>query len=294
MFDTDYLSKLSQEQIRKDNLEDSAQAMHEYQEFVSYYQRGECFICKKPLQTNSSEVICLHSLLRQNWAKKKDFQKLFFKYWYFNIATYVRWAANQDSFIRNINNLEDEKSSNKKFEYTVKCGHIERTFSCANSDFSGHCWACSFPHYHFQMRISNKPFIDFSDFHIRFSEYDLRMFKAIESGHVKFNWSIGGAGIQEAMDTLESNPDVWIDAMRVGSENEAQFNVQSIITGPGWWRISGDEISKIIEESQRSWKIMTAVARERFWSENVKIFVSPAESLPDIAARKPIWSKKTK
>jgi hypothetical protein len=87
------------------------------------------------LKTYSSVSPCLHSLLRRNGFKKKDFQKIYQKWSYFNISTYLRWVANQERFIGNINNLEEEKDPSKKFEYTIWWKNIEWTFSCATNDF---------------------------------------------------------------------------------------------------------------------------------------------------------------
>jgi hypothetical protein len=83
------------------------------------------------------------------------------------MASFLRWCANQDKLLSNINDLEAEKSDKKIIYYTVKWKNIEWTFDCSPNDFKGHEGrTVNFPHFHFQMRIDGRQFINVNDFHI--------------------------------------------------------------------------------------------------------------------------------
>jgi hypothetical protein len=133
------------------------------------------------------------------------------------------------------------------------------------------------------MRIDNKPFIDFSDFHIPFSDYDLFLLKGKESGclkHTRWSWWVW---IQEALESLIEIWDDWIDSMNSAKdEDEAQFHFSTIIKWPIKWEV----IDEIIQESQKTWKTMTTIARKKLGKDNVQCIVSPSELIHDIAKRK--------
>lgn len=102
----------------------------------------------------------------------------------------------------NINDLAEEKSDRKIISYTVKWKNIEWTFDCSKNDFSGHQGtSVDFPHYHFQMRIDGKQFINFNDFHVPFTNDDVFLIKtSLEQGDwFKNDFGAIGSGMQEAI-----------------------------------------------------------------------------------------------
>lgn len=286
-----FFGRFTPEQIAERNAIEAKKIEEDHKRFADAYGRWECSLCWRALKVFSSEKPCPHYLLRlNNGFKKKHFEQIFKRWGYFNIASYVRWVANLERYVWGINNLREEKDERKKFEYTVKWKLVDWTFSCAHTDFQGHSWAGSnFPHYHFQMRIDGRAFIDFTDFHIPFSDEDLFLFESIEGGYMEHSWW-NGIGIQEAADLLDSTPDKWIGSMRIpDDENDAQFRVQTFVNGPITW----DEIADMARESQRTGKTMAQLFKERLGEDKVKSVVSPADTIPDIAARKWWrWGKK--
>lgn len=273
-----FLEELTKEEIEELNKMDRENAEKEYNDFVSYYNKWVCYICKNNI--NNSENICLHSLLKWKSFKKKDFSNIYNQWWYMNIATFLRWVANQDRNIWNINDLDDEKWKNKKFEYSIKWKNIEWTFSCADWDYKWHNWTnADFPHYHFQMRINNNIHIKFSDFHIPFSEEDLFVINWVDNWKIKHSWNYW-IWIQWVMNWLELMENNWINEMISTNDiNEAQFHLQTIII----WEIKRDDILKIVEESKKTWKTMTEIAKNN--GLNTSTIISPIESIPDIAKR---------
>jgi len=166
----EHFENLSDDQLRAHNEADISRADAEYEEFVAAYQIGESYLCGKSFKTISKSSPCVHWLLRQCNFKKKDFPLVYEKFGYVQIAAFVRWVANQERFLSAINDLSDEKGDRKVLEYTVKWKNIEWTFDCSKNDYEGHGGTHSnFPHFHFQMRIDSKPFINFGDFHPAYS-----------------------------------------------------------------------------------------------------------------------------
>lgn len=284
----DLLISLTKEEIQEKNIEEEIRTKKEYDEFVEYYRKWECNICKKSLNIFSSQEPCLHYLLRRNSNfKKKNFKDIYKEWWYFNISSYLRWVANQERFIWNINNLESEKWKCKKFEYTIKWKNIEWTFSCAESDFIWHRWTNSdFPHYHFQMRIDSRPFIDFSQYHISFSEIDLFNFDFIDNNKTRHWWWNGGVWIQELFDDLEKLPEEDLDEFLTNmqytnNEEDAQTNISTFME----WQINWNEFSELLKERDRTWKTMNTLLKEKYPHHKIQTIVSPIDSIPNVANR---------
>jgi hypothetical protein len=66
-----FFKSLSKEDIIKWNNKEHEKYVKEYDEFLSYYKKWECHICKKSIKSFSSTNICLHSLLRQKSLRKR-------------------------------------------------------------------------------------------------------------------------------------------------------------------------------------------------------------------------------
>lgn len=165
----DFLESLSDEKRQECNEINFKNAEAEHKRFLEH------FISKK--------VPCPHWLLKPKGFKKNDLPAITEYYGFFQIQSFLRWVANQDGFARNINDLIDEGTGSKLFEVTIKYKNLEWAFSCAESDFQGHLTSqhSKHSHYHFQMRIDRRPFINYSDFHLPFSERDIINIEAIRA-----------------------------------------------------------------------------------------------------------------
>jgi hypothetical protein len=178
-----FLESLPEEQRVHGNEVDRRAAEEEYQIFLEHFAKGSCYLCLKPLASFSKKSPCLHWLLNPKGFKKKDFPAIAKRYGYFQIQSFLRWVANRDDFARNINDLPEEGTDGKLFEVTIKYKRLEWAFSCAESDYEGHATSqhAKHQHYHFQMRIDRRPFINYSDFHLPFSE----MFQCLDDSRVQ-------------------------------------------------------------------------------------------------------------
>lgn len=277
---------MSPEEISEMNRLNDEEHKRQVTEFKAGYIKGICYLCNKPFKTISKENPCLHWLLRQCKFKKKDFPKIYEKYGYTNIAAFIRWCANQERFLSNINDLDDEKSDRKVLSYTVKWKNIEWTFDCSRNDFSGHQGtSIDYPHYHFQMRIDGQQFINFNDFHIPFSENDLFHLKCtIEQGDwFKHNFGAIGSGMQEAVSVALDDILEYTD--HTDNEDEATYHLSTIIDASDN-PITGDELYEIQKEAERTGKSFAYIAQQKLKDRaKVQTVISPADSIPDIASR---------
>lgn len=225
-----FLLSLSEEEkadMRKQQIEESNA---EYSEFENFFADGKCYICKKPLKTFSSGSPCLHWLLRPKGFKKKHFLSVFEQYGFFETQTYLRWIATQEAKLSNINDMAIE-GTGKKFEVTIRYRNLEWSFSCSDSDYSGHKTTTngSFPHYHFQMRFESQPFIRFNDFHIPFTERELIHIEAMASSDGKIVPKfLNGHGMADVFND-EMLEKVLADAPPVDDEKYGVFHTSTLV-----------------------------------------------------------------
>lgn len=264
---------------------------NEYSSFLEHYEREECYLCGKPFKTISKSEPCVHWLLRRCKFKKKDFSKITEKYDFYNIYAFLRWVANAESGVRNINNLKDESSERKLFETTIKWKNIEWTLDCSKNDFDGHQSSkTDFPHWHFQMRIDGNQFINFNDYHIPFTKDDqlkIVLENDPDSGFVH-SFGPGGIGMQEHLDRLEDDPEEFIANVQTTSNpDEGTVHMQSIIKGPDGG-ISGDKINEALDMARNTGKSLAhcfSVVLSNDEEISITTIASPADSVPQIAKR---------
>jgi len=277
---------MSPEEIEEMNRINDEEHQKQAEAFKAGYEKSTCYLCGKPFKTISKDNPCLHWLLRQCKFKKKDFPKIYEMYGYGNIAAFLRWCANQERFLSNINDLENEKSDRKVLSYSVNWKNIEWTFDCSKNDFVGHTGtSIDYPHYHFQMRIDGRQFINFNDFHVPFTDQDLFVLKnSMEQGDwFKQNFGAIGSGMQEAV-SIELD-DILEHTSRSANEDEATYHFSTMIDASEN-PISGEEIYEIQQEAERTGKSFAYVAKKRLKERaKVKTVISPADSIPDIASR---------
>lgn len=257
----------------------------EYEEFKRTFSEGRCYLCNSPLKTFSESKPCLHWLLHPKGFKKKSLPILFGRFGYFQMESYLRWIANLDQPLKNINDLSDEKNPNKLIETTIKYKHLEWTFSCAPGDFEGHENSASgkFPHFHFQMRIDKKPFISFNDYHIPFLEEDIWKLKLIAEPDSKFQhrFTYGESlenlfeeiPLETIIDTSEATDD----------ESQAALNFSTLVMAKPGETIKGEDIYNLYQESKETGLPMAKLLRKL--DADVTTIVSPGSGVPELAKR---------
>lgn len=195
-----FLDKLPEDILEQSNKKTLDSADAEYKLFQNSLKNGSCYLCGEKIGAFVENKPCMHWLLRPVGFDKKHFPLVYKNFNYLRIQSYLRWIANTEVIAGNINDLIEEKNQDKIFEYTIKYKNLEWSFSCSNSDLSGHTFSFygRSPHYHFQMRINGRPFIDYSNFHIPFTEEDLFYLSILLGAVEKAKYThTYGAGMQE-------------------------------------------------------------------------------------------------
>lgn len=278
-----FVRSLSSEQIEEDNRLNHAEHVRQVAKFRAAYAEGKCYLCGDSFDHMRSSSPCTHWLLRRCRFKKNDFPAVYRRYDYHNIAAFLRWCANEEARQRNINDLIEEKSVRKIISYTVKWKNVEWTFDCTESDLHGHGGGhSSFPHYHFQMRIDGRQFINFNKFHVPLSERDLFNLSLRDEPMVRHSFGAAGAGMQEAVSV---NPEKVLEHTVPSSKDEAAYHFLTMIEAINQ-PLSIDEQNDIFEEAKRTNKTIAYVAQKRLHGRaHIQTVISPSDSVPDIAVR---------
>lgn len=288
----DFFDNLSKKEIIENNKKQIEQADVDFKRFKENTLNNICDFCYDSLHDFNPNKPCLHWMLRPKNIKKKDYNKLFYAdLGYFRLSSYLKWLANTLSPIGKINNLLDEKSDSKKIETTIQYKNILWSLSCSNTDFSGHAnkRTGKYHHFHLDMRIDNKSFIKFNDFHIPFNQEDMFTFEAIEKAPDKFKYfEYYGSGIQDLFNEISAGE--LLDNMKATDDyKNAPYRMQTIITAPKGKTISGDELANLYKERQKTGLPIAKLAQKL--KAGVTTIISPGEGVPKLKKRNP---RKTK
>ena len=134
------------------------------------------------------------------------------------------------------------------------------------------------------MRIDGKKFINFNDFHVPFSEHDIFTLRLQQEQSDWFKHGFGaiGSGMQEAVSV---DPELLLEHMSNADEDDATYHISTIIEAVDK-PIPGELIDEIRKESLKTGKSMTYLAKQKLEGiATVKSVMTPADSIPDIAAR---------
>lgn len=276
----------SMTESERNNWQDANDEEHRVQH--TYFRQGyrieKCYLCGKDFKTVSKEEPCLHWLLRIGKFKPKDIKIIADKYSYRQISAYLRWCANEEKLIANINDMIEEIPEGKVLSSTIRWKNIEWTFDCSNNDLLGHSGKhTNFPHYHFQMRIDGKQFINFNDYHLPFHDIDLLSFELDKQPGIHMDYGLHGAGMQTAM---KVDPQLIIDHTSPTDEEGSAFHMSTMVYAPEGG-ISGELIHDAIEDARKSGRSIASVLHERLKNSDVTVqtVVSPSDSVPEITHR---------
>ena len=285
----EFLNSIPIEEFHKKNNEQLDKNAQDFKDLKDALSEGICNYCGNPISHFSDRKPCFHWFLKPNGFKTRHFPLLYKIKSYHNINPYLRWVANSDSPIRNINDLVEDKSPSKIIEETICYKNIEWSFSCSHGDYTGHKdkQEGKAPHYHFQMKVDGKIFIKYGQFHIPFSEYDQFCFAVsrgefdrLKAGHVE------GAGMQTFYENF--TPEEILNFMTDAGENDstAQFRTQTLVIADEGTTISGDDLADIFEEHKKT-KVPLAKLIRQLKNVTAESYITPGPGVPEIAARKP-------
>jgi len=282
-----FIKRLPQDKIDEINKKELENENMQYAEFKEKFSKGECYLCNSKLNTFDENKPCIHWLLIPKGFKKEHFNLILQKFNYSNIDSYLRWVANQEVLLQNINDLSEEKKKSMIFEYIIKYKNFEWSFSCSRGDFEGHKGGKQGKdsHYHFQMRIDNKPFINFNEFHIPLSDYDQYFIRVGRSEIKGISHHAGfGAGMGALFQNL--NPEEILKHAKTTDDfDNATINTSYIISADPGKTISGDEVADLMEESKKTgiplWNLLPKLKNTKKMA-----IISPGDGVPEIFHRK--------
>ncbi|EPC1891106.1 hypothetical protein ACRXLO_000038 [Cronobacter sakazakii] len=284
------VDSLSDDELNTINERVEAESERQFNEFKRCYVDDKCYLCGKPFKTMSKNEPCLHWLLRRCKFRTKDFPSIYSKYGYTNIAAFLRWCANMEKPMANINDMAMDMPKGKVISNTIKWKNVEWSFDCSESDFNGHKGtAIEYPHYHFQMRIDGRQFINYNSFHLPFSNEDIFALTMSRQHPDDFHYNFGvyGMGMEAAMDLVSEEPEQAFEHMeRSDNEEDAVYHMSTVLIAGEGETISGDLIANLIEESNKTGVPLSKLMHQNFAGvASVKTVVSPSESVPAIANR---------
>ena len=260
-----------------------------YNEFKIAHINGMCSLCNESLNKFVSYKPCFHWFLRPNGIKKKHFNKyLSTPIGYFRFECYLRWMANLDKPLRNINDLKSEMSQGKEIEYTIKYKNIEWSVSIGKSDRLGHINSQNayFPHFHIQMIHNHQPFIRFNDYHIPLSDEDIFMFQVIEeaSDKIDLRRDLYGQGMSiiEDKEMLEK-----LDRLMTRTDNaeKGTFDITTIFKMPEGETIDVMLLNNIEKESKESGIPIRHLLNQKFPMASILTEIRPGKGVPEISKR---------
>lgn len=283
-----FLQKMPEAERTKGNEAQLQLDRAQHKRFQDNFRKGICYLCNEPVSTFRKELPCLHWLLLPRGFRKKDFLSVTKKYGFFQIQAYLRWVANEDGFALNINDMSEE-GSGKLFETTIRYKNFEWSFSCSETDYIG-TRASQQPHYHFQMRIDNRSFIDYGNFHIPFNEYEITIIEAKRTlpDIIKIKFFCG-EGMRDVL-TDETAEQVVNSTKFEGVSENAPIEIDTLAIADEGKTISGAELYNIIQEAKAK-NVTIASLMHKLPSARVRVMVSPGpgvvEQTPRSKRKKP-------
>ncbi|MBF8964561.1 hypothetical protein I0P70_15010 [Pontibacter sp. FD36] len=284
----EFIDSLTPEQIEEGNKRQLEENRKVYEEFKAAYKKGICSLCTQPLDFFEESNPCFHWFLKPKGIKKKHFEKYLVQpIGFFQFDSYIRWIANLEVPLKNINDLKDEMNPAKITEYTVRYKNIEWSINIGKTDRQGHSNSknADFPHFHLQMTVDGYVFLKFNDFHIPLSDQDVFMFRLVEEASDKVLWkNTYGAGMSiledeeflEEVDSLMKRTDDW---------DNAPFHTSTLIQMPEGETMSEETLENLFNESKETGTPVRHLIKRYYPQASIVTELRPGNSVPEISSR---------
>ncbi len=225
----------------------------------------------------------MHWLLMPSGFRKKNFPSLYQAFELTRIEAFLRWVVAAQTPLGGINDIKEEHDGKNVVDVTIKYNNLEWSMSCSPGCLQGSHGGQP-PHYHFQMRIDGRPFIDYSDHHIPLADDDLWMIDVKLGKNPQVVWrELYGMGIGAAREEVE--PEALLSYMRTAKdESAAPFRLQTMIAAEPGNTISGEKIMELIEESKSTGIPLAQLAR-KLDGVSVSTVITPGDGIPAAAKR---------
>jgi hypothetical protein len=284
-----FMASLPPEEIARVNELNRKDAAEQHKKFSESFKAGQCSFCGNALTAFDAAKPCRHWLLKPEGVRKEHIEQIAAQFSWGILENYLRWVANEEAFAKNINDLADE-GTGKLLELTIKYKNLEWSFSCGESDLTGHDGGGEHskqPHWHFQMYVDGNPFVRYNDFHLPLSEADAGFleFMLANPGKVRRRLA-GGAGMNEVLN--ESMLDQLVTMGRSGTTEDetesAPIKLDTIIMAEPGKTISGEDIHNLIQQAQAEGVTATSKLRG-LKNVSVQTFLSPGPGVVRQAPR---------
>lgn len=278
------MGRFTPEEAEKINKANHEQNTRDFEEFKKDLASGKCWVCKQSLESFDELRPCQHWLLKPGGFRKKHFKILFGACTYDKLEGFLRWYSNAHLPFQGINDLKEEHDQSKLRAFTIKHGNLEWSFSFAQGCLEGKDGKHG-PHYHFQMRVDDKPFFDYGNYHIKLSDYELWLLGIDLGRNPDFKRvDTHGMGMEGVFNDIE--PEVLLDGMHSTEDmSKATFHLQTMVMAEEGKTISGDDIADLIEESRRT-GVPLAKLVKRLEGVKTRVFIEPGDGVPTPAQRK--------
>lgn len=172
------------------------------------------------------------------------------------------------------------------FELTIRYRDLEWSFSCADSDYLGHQTSqhAKHPHYHIQMRFDKRPFINYSDFHVAFTEEDILSIEAKRRlPHIVQHKFPFGEGMSEVLneDTVE---ELVTHSGGTSAEGEATLHFDTLAIADEGTTINGNDLYEIIQEAKAK-GVTIASLMHKLPNAGSRVLVTPGPGVVEQAPR---------
>jgi hypothetical protein len=286
-----FQDKYSASEIEQMNKKFYEKNEKDFKAFKKAASKGECWLCKKQFNYFNEDSPCPHWLLMPKGFRKKHVKYILDNYTYDVIEGFLRWYVNSgDNPFRNINDIKDEHDPAFIRAFTIKNENLEWSFSFSQGCLEGKDGKHG-PHYHFQMRVNDRRFFDYGDYHIKLSPSDLEMLDIQAGKHPDIVFDDHHAmGMEGFMNRVEPE-DLLKNLRRTEDEKNATFHMQTMVVADPGTEISGDEVADLIEESRRT-GVPIAHLIKRLNNVKTRVFIEPGDAVPKAAQRKKTRTKK--
>lgn len=275
-----FLSELTKEEIEELNNKDIEETNRIYDEWKTAFDQDMCSLCHKPLSYVDTINPCLHLLIYPK-LKKKIYLNILDQKSLFQVYSYLRWVANTENILTNINDLKLESNEKNMLQVTIKYKDFTWGIICSKGDLEGHQTNnVSFPHYHFQMEYEGQSIIKFNQTHIKLTDEDIfNLILKNEYGAKEYSGH-GSLGMNSLFD-LE--PEELINTLGYCEEDyNAPIHIQTVASFEDG--IDGEELYELVQRAKKEGITVASLLRDR--ADSATSFIEPGKAVPKMKKRK--------
>ncbi|MBI2103757.1 hypothetical protein HYT59_02000 [Candidatus Woesebacteria bacterium] len=274
--------------VKKNHEKSIESAASEYKEFSSGFVEGICYLCGEKIVRFDQNKPCLHWLLRKHKrVKKKHIKQLLDSKEIFQVISYLRWVAKTEGKLSQVNDFEAYEANPKLiYQENIKYEDTEWTFWVKKEDLEGHKdQYSSFPHYHLQITIDGRPFVNFSDFHIALSEWEIFNIYARKGAFPSYKYAFPFGESYLDLFTFLPEEKIVDEMVATDDEKKAQYHLQTFIEADPGTTIKGEDIAKLIEERKKT-GVPLAKLVQKLKNVRAKTIVMPENLIEPVSRKK--------